>query len=430
MPITLPKDPDGEQYEDYVVAALQALGYFVEPQLTLREGKKDVLELDVVATPSGGGPQDRVLYEVKKEEFSFSNAFKLFGQRIYLTIPKAVLVSLRGTSADYLPVYQAKGRELNVEMCHLPLPMPEMSALATVHNSVPPKQRAAMLVALWYGNIGRRLALSALLSECKARRGTMVVERPRKYLFSVRASFFQPTPLARAEALYNAYFESPKMSADAVASVGMELGVDEERIWKQVRDTKQTLWVQAIMDTEANGRLNIIKNAVDDWLTRGDNPFPTTPVKLVGSTFDVPVHSLPDSFRRGLDSLKAHPYAARVPYLFQAFYSVMGGYFFFDDDDEKSFLSQVTGIPEAQLLDTLGLLDEFFGTGGGGFFFTVKNHMLCMKSVPAFVRGTGAFVRFLVFGLPNYVGKYPQMGWLLAKWHSSLYGVLEPHLHT
>src|SRR5207247_10383991 len=94
----------------------------VEPRLLLLEGKKDVLELDAVATPLGKGVDARVLYEAKKHPFKFSDAFKLFGQRTYLGISRAVFVSLEGAVEDYRPVYEAKGKELGVEMCHLSLP--------------------------------------------------------------------------------------------------------------------------------------------------------------------------------------------------------------------------------------------------------------------------------------------------------------------
>jgi hypothetical protein len=206
-----------------------------------------------------------------------------------------------------------------------------------------------------------------------------------------------------------------------------ETGMKEETLWGQVRDTGKHLWVQAIMDTEANGRLVILKNAFEDCVERGDAPLPTTTMTIGELAFKLPTHSLPISFNHGLHALRAHPFAARIPYLFQAFYLLMGGYFFFKDADEKAFLSQLTSIPEEQLLDTLELLNRFFAPGGGSFFFTAKDEILCMKAVPAFVRGGGAFLRNLVFGLKDY-GKYPQMGWLVEKWHNALYSVLEPHL--
>lgn len=191
MAITLPHNPDGNQYEDLVVAGLQALGYSVEPQLKLREGKKEVLELDVVARPSGGGPNERTLYEAKSENFSFSNAFKLYGQRLHLKIPKATLVSLKGTDPDYLPVYKKKGEELSVAMCHLPASLDAVDALAAPQNGLTAKQRIAVTAAAWYGQIGRRVALSELLRECKERKGTPALDQARTYLFNVRASFSQ-----------------------------------------------------------------------------------------------------------------------------------------------------------------------------------------------------------------------------------------------
>lgn len=430
MAIKLPKNPDGEQYEDFVVAALQALGYFVEPQLKLREGKKEVLELDVVATPSGGGPQERVLYEAKKEEFSFSNAFKLFGQRTYLKIPKAVLVSLRGTTADYLPVYQSKGQELNVAMCHLPISLTGLDALAPVKNNLSEAQRGAVTAAAWFGQIGRRVALSELIRECGNRRGTPALDNARNYLFNVRSSFFQPDPLSRAEALYSAYLATPRMSGDAVALVASDRKYADSDVCEVVRDTYAYLWIQAIMDIEANARFTIIKTAFDDFIERGVAPPPTTTVKLSGLALQLPLHSLPASFYKGLEALRMRDCAARLPYLFQVFYSLLGGYFFFKDADERAFLSQLTCIPEDQLFDSVRLLNHFFAKEGKSFFFTAKDEMLCLKAVPAFVRGGGAFLRKLVFGLRDYSEKYPRMGWLVSRWHFALYSVLDPHLHT
>ena len=126
MPIALPDSPDGEQYEDFVAASLRALGYFIETRLTLREGTKEVLELDVVATPNGGSGKDRELLEAKKDAFSFSNVFKLFGQRTYLNIGKACLVGLKQPDPLHLPVYETKGRRWE-------------SAYATTPSRVPSK---------------------------------------------------------------------------------------------------------------------------------------------------------------------------------------------------------------------------------------------------------------------------------------------------
>jgi len=428
MTIALPTEPDGEQYEDLVVAGLQALGYFVETQLKLREGKKEVLELDVVATPSGGAPEDRILFEVKKERFSFTNIFKLFGQRTYLRIPRAGLVSLHGGDPDHLPVYVSKGDELGVGVCHLQADIMALQRLAPAQNALGEAEHAAITAAAWYQQIARRIALADLLMECRSRRGTAALDHARTYLFNMRASFFQPEPLVRAEALYSAYLATPKLSAEAVALVMAERKLKEKVVWTKVRDSHELLWIQAIVDTEANGRLSIVKNGLDDFLLRGALPAPTTTLKVGNLTLKVPLHALPESFHRGLEALREHSHSRRLPYLFQAFYTLLGGFLFFQDEQELAMMESLTGIPAAELVNTLRLLDHFFAPADSTFFFTAKNNLLCLKMVPGFVRGGGAFLRRMLFKIENYEDRYPIMGWLIARWHNALYHSLEPYL--
>jgi hypothetical protein len=427
MTISLPADPDGNQYEDLVIACLQVLGYFVEPRITLREAKKDILELDVVATPLGGGPRDRTLYEAKKERFSFSNVFKLYGQRTYLGIDNAALVSLRGAEPDYLPVYEAKGADLAVRMCHLPADVTALATLAPPRNLLSDDQRLATAASAWFASIGRTVSHAALLSECKARVGTPALDNARAYVFNSRMSFFQQNPLARAEALYSAYKASPGLAGAAVELVCEELSADDKNIWTAVRDTNKYPWIQAILDAENQGRLAIIKNAFDDYAIRGTLPPPTTTLKLGSLSLNVPLHALPKSFQLGLQSLKAHPHAAKLPYLFQAFYALLGGYLFFNDEGELAFIEALTGVPAAEIQGALRLIDIFF-PAATSFFFTAKNEMMAMKMVPAFVRGAGAFVRSSVLELDDYSARYPNMGWLVSRWHNALYNILEPHL--
>src|SRR4051812_6024939 len=113
MQIDLPKIPTGEQYEDYIAATLRASGYFIESRIVLREGGSELLELDVVATPSGTDYAKRELFEAKKKGPGFGELFKLFGQRMYLGIDNACLVTL-DLSGSSAPVLSAKGKELGV----------------------------------------------------------------------------------------------------------------------------------------------------------------------------------------------------------------------------------------------------------------------------------------------------------------------------
>lgn len=410
------------------MAALQASGYFVEPQLALRDGGKEVLELDVVATPVGGALDDRVLFEVTKDRFSFPDIFKLYGQRIYLDISHATLVSMRGTDDAYLPVYEARGQELGVEVCRLPAEVGEIDRLGEPPNGVAADARKVAAATGWYGQIARRLAIGELQNRCKDNRGVREFEAARVYRFNTRASFFHRSALSRAEALYSAYLESPRLSQDMVRYEASRQQVSEKTIWKRARDTHQELAIQGLMDLESAARFAIVKNALDDFFQRGVLPPPTTTLRVGSLALPIPMHALPQSFHRGLEVIRDHQHGPKLPYLFQVFYSLFGGFLFIDDEDDLQLVEMFTGVPANDVAESLKIFDAFFSSGGSSFFFTVKDSLVCMKMVPGFVRGTGAFFRHDMEDITSYQDRYPEMGWLIARWHNALYHALYPEL--
>lgn len=425
MPISLPSEPNGEQFEDLIVSVLMTLGYFVESNMTLSQDGKEILELDVVATPVGEGTSARILFEVKKEGFNFTNTFKLYGQKIYLGINDACLVSMRGASEDHLPIYQAKGLELGISMCPFPMSGVDLTTLREQKNRLQVEKVNSIVGALWYLSIARRQALSELRKQCKSLHGVAPYENAKKYLFSTRACFFQKEALARAETLYKAYFDNPKLSGALISHVAQSKGVSEDDMWKKVRDTHEHLDIQAIMDLESVARFVIVKNALDDAFERGDAPPPTSRMEFAGLSIDIPRHDLPPKYFNGLDRMKSHEHGSKIPYLFEVFYSLFGGYIFCENQDELELLSQITNIPAKNLIECLHFMDDFFGD----FFYEIKKYkMLCMKGVPAIVRGGGSFVRQNAFGFKEYREKYGEAAWLLGMWHNATYNALEPHL--
>ncbi|MBZ5513793.1 MAG: hypothetical protein LAN62_02925 [Acidobacteriia bacterium] len=408
-------------------ASLMGLGYFVETRLKLREGSKEILELDVVATPTGAAGPARQLFEAKKDAFSFPNVFKLFGQRTYLNIGTASLVGLYSPDPLHFPVYEAKGAELGIKVCNYALESP-FDRLATPANNLSEQQRGRVIAAAWYQQIAKRIREADFFDECKKRPNEECLAQARNYIFNVRASFFQKTALARAEALYNSYLASPRLSGAAIGQVAREAGVSERHAWNMVNDTDRWPWVQALMQTETTARLTIVKNALDDVVERGALPPPGTVLRLGSLTLNVPLNALPRSFFDGLSVVRDHPHALRLPYLFQAFADLLGGFIVLHDDEELAFIEALTGVPRTDVVDCVKILDEFFAPEGGTFFFVQKDEVLCMKMTPATVRGGGAFLRRIVFGIDDYAKRYPHMGWLIGKWHNTLYQLLEPHL--
>jgi len=303
MTIALPTNPDGEQYEDLVISTLLVLGYFVETNMTLSQEGKEILELDVVATPLGGSEDDRVLHEVKKGGFSFTNVFKLYGQRLYLGINAGQLVSLKGANEDHLPIYRSKGKEVNISICHFPLDAEKATCLAEEKNSLALPIKEKIVPSVWYTHIARRVALTSLRTAYKQNKGIAEYANARAYQFSSKASFFQKTALARAETLYKAYLDNPKLSGRLVSHISTQHSVTEPSVWTQARDTHEHLDVQSLMDLESLVRFSILKNAFDDYVSRGDAPPPSETVSLGDISFDVPRHNLPQSYYAG-DALK------------------------------------------------------------------------------------------------------------------------------
>jgi len=426
--ITLPKEPDGNQFEDFVAASLRSLGYFVETRVTLRDGKKEVLELDVVATPSGGSALDRELYEAKKGTPSFPDMFKLFGQRIYLGIDHACLATLGEAEPQHKPIYDAKGAELNVRPCCHKLDFSQLAGLAPPRNNLNEQQRQMVAAIAWYLQIAKRLAQAAQAEMCNANKGVMPYDDLRRYAFEVHASFFAQTPLNRAETLYAAYFAHPKLAGDLVNEIASKENVSAKDVWNQVNDTHERLWLQSQMQAEGVARVAIIKHAMDHVASTGGAPLPTFTLKIGGTSHTVVAYSLPPRFITGLGTLHKHPHSLRLPYLYQSFLELCGGFLFTKSGEDLGLLEALTGVPKDEVLPALLLLDEFFAPSGGSMFYSVKGELLCLKMVPGFVRAIGSILRQKFFGFEDYDQQYPGLGWLLRKWHAAGYTVLAQEL--
>lgn len=428
MAVKLPSNPGGNDYEDLIAAILLTLGYFTETRVVLRAGKKEVLELDVVATPLGHGAEARELVEAKKASWQFSTIFKLFGQRLHLNIPTARLVSLKHPDPLYKEIYEQEASKMAVHLSVLALDGTTAAEdMAMPRNDIEMDLRSRITPGVWFQRIARRLAQADFLKYCNSDPTDALLTRAKEYHWAVQSTFFKQTALARAENLYDAYTNWPKLSGDFVARIAFGEGVDETKIWDRLWDTDSLLWLQYLVAVEHAARLAILKNALDDIQERGDQPIKTYPIKFGSETVgEWPLHMLPQRFLDGLDLIRAHPHGLKLPYLFQVYLEVFGGFLFQHDQQELDFISKMTQIPPNDIVPSIRVQDHFFAPEGKTFFFEAKGEMLCMKMVPAFLHGTGAFVRQKVYGVDDYEARFPTMGWLVKRWHQALYRILEP----
>ena len=103
--IQLTDIPKGTDLEEYVAAAFQASGFFVERNIVEKEEGIDILELDIIVSDYQlNSPPEIKLIEVKSSNWGFRDIFKLKGWLEYLedTFNGYLIVSKKDDHYDIL----------------------------------------------------------------------------------------------------------------------------------------------------------------------------------------------------------------------------------------------------------------------------------------------------------------------------------------
>jgi hypothetical protein len=429
MPLSLPTNPTGEQFEDLLSASLRANGYYTESRVTLRESMQDVLEIDVLASPVGGAPGTERLFEAKKNPDILSSVFKLYGQRMYLNLPSACLVSGRPIPRRHADVLNRTASQMSIGLCHHGLGAGDLDTAAPVHSGLDATERQHVTEAGWFANIARRVAQDAFARMTAARRADAPYSAARDYYVEVQNTVFVREPLARVERLYDAYRSAPNMTGAFVECIASEEGKPATVIWNEIDNTADRLWLQYAEALEHCARLAIMKNALQHIVASGTGTVDTTTISFGGGSIAVPRYFLPERFVGTLAALHAWPWGSRVPYCLQLFIEGLGGMLSLTDGRDAEFLAKASGIPVAEIPRALRFYDEMFGRDGWSWFFDTRDELRRLQLVPAFMRAMGAFQR-QVLGLKDYSEQFPQMGWLLSRWHNAGYAVLQPVLEV
>lgn len=422
MAIRLPSDPRESSYEDLISACLTGLGFFVEANLHLRDDTTEILELDVVATPVVNPLKDVLLLDAKSGKTGIADIFKMFGWRVFLGIPRACIV--RPTPPDPTKVRSLVklGSETSVHVATVNLKDFDLSCIPSKSLVMPDALRDKVIANAWYGRIGKRLCIQDFTQFSKQPGLTSPV-RAKEYRWAIEQSFFARQPLERARAVYDAYQSAAGITGVVIDELASKSSASSTSIWDQVRDTHERKAVQFCLMMEHTARLRIVKNSLIHLIQR----------ESAGGTKDEAFRwlldewAMPASCQNGMARLQNHEFRNRIPFLWQLFIEVFGGYYCLTDTCDVQLLSDCTGIPVGQIPECLDLYGEFF-PNSGGWFMTAKGELRIMKNVPAVYHGTGAFLRDSVFGSGEYAKRIPQMAWLVARWHNALYAILEPEL--
>lgn len=427
MAIRLPRNPTEHDYEDFVAAWLQVLGYFVETRLLLRSGSTEILELDVVASPAGGTPDDRLLVDAKGGKTGFSDLFKIYGWRKYLGIPRGAIIHSKRVDPTRARALEAVTEKTTVHSIYLTTDNITPRDPVFQVSGATPEQARHLLACTWYKQIAIRELCANFAHRRKSLPDDALLAAASEYERQVEASFFNESPLGRIHTLYTGYQNHPRLTGQFVEATSTTKSIDQKNLWGAVHDTHEYGWIQYVELIELRARINIVKSALDYALTTDYHPGARVRGGSLGGLDweDLSFIMTPDSFQAGLDALLGTEHAIRIPYLLQSFVEVFGG-FYREESDDLVLLSSLTGIPSADIPKALGVLDAFFPMAEGWFYDT--RDLRLVKMLPGFLRGVGCFLRHDLYSLSDYSEYSAGTYWLLNKWHNALYETLESRL--
>ncbi len=408
MPINLPTQPTGYQFEEAVASTVRSIGYFTENRTILDYAGREVLELDVVASPASDGFLNRILVDAKKDTTGFGDIFKIFGWRTFLRIPSGCVVHGSAMEDSALAAFKEVCPKLQVYANHFDLGAPtSFEAIPLINTGADDKLRRAVASVGWYQLISDRLAFEDFHKIRKANPEEKLFLRVRQYRRACHLAFFEPDPLKRVLILYSAFQKDPGISGACVDWQASKSHKSADGIWEAIRDTADQPWIQHVLTLEARARVLIIKNGIEAGL-----------LGIMKASF------LPKNFRIGFELASKSPNRTRIPYILQLYSELFGG--FIIDDTDRAQLATLAGAPVDAVTETLDLFDIFYPTPNG--WRTSSKEIQMTKMTPAYLRGIGSFFRQESRSLEKYSSVAPKMAWLISKWHNAAYQLLEKEL--
>ncbi len=402
MTIYLPVSPTDLDYKDLVIAALISLGYYFEARLILRSGSEEVLEFDAIVTPTNNY-QQRCIVEVKSGNWGNSDIFKLAGQVQYTGNESAWLVHLK-------PQDNEKNRATRQVCSVLPVTCIHLTRDQVLNRDAAPifprameqtQREYSVVKAAWWSRMADRYAHKCFVHWSKSfgKEPPAPVVAALAYQKAMDSSLLAHSPHERALALYDAYHATPRLLQE-VAAIG---GKDVKSINSEAWNTSGQMHLQYLMTLRSRARVAIIKNAYDQILREGSQ-----------ARLD---DRFPASFISGMKSLEAHPYPERVPFFFQTFAEILGGFYYPLDPDDRRLVSDVTSMPIENVASTIRLMNEFFPYPPGWTNDIRGLELSSIKFVPAYMRGVGCIYRQNVYGRGGRMGT--------TEWYRALYELLK-----
>jgi hypothetical protein len=410
--VTLPKDPGGADFEDYVCAYLQAAGLYTDRSVTER-GDAEILELDIISSDyKANSPPEKVLFEAKAGDWGMPDVFKVKGWISYLDIARGVFVVREGRQhEDY---YIKKASEMDIRLIVIN-DLDQMQSRLTGALGIPEVE--PIVRDLWrFAFLTERKTLSLIKKRKREKPDLACYRALDQYLFTINSRiFFSPTALGRVDDLYDEFKKTPNLSAKCIHEInGGDFNDDCEQVAKEafedcnyhgkINDLALTTYA------EHRARLAILKGAVDYLLYKnsgkGELAEQAWTIRLSGfqQTFSQ-MNMLPRAFREAVEGLAKDEYFYRYPIVWQWFTLFFGGFLLKDRlDDEYAALGRLTGTPASEIPKALACYDSLFPIGPGKSWFVdvPKTSIRKVQMFPIQFAGIGALARRMLNGGKEY----------------------------
>jgi hypothetical protein len=388
MTIRLPHDAHGYDYEDQVCSILLAHGYYLETRLILKKGLEEVLEFDAIATPVNNH-KDRKVVEVKSGKWGISDIFKLYGQVMYTAESGAWLFHKKAAPDTKKQAISEVTEKVPVSTININIGAENQVEEVPAGLTIPDDVATVIFSTSWWSRSAERIAQSRFRDWCKSQTNPPeVVSSAQTYLSSMDECLFKQNPLARVNALYDAYKAAPQITSSLIDHLATSEKSDIGAVRKTVFGNNGRPHIQYVAAQEYRARVAIMKNAynalLDEEATQEKN-------RSGSSLSEIIQMLLPASFRNGMRALRSYPYANHIPFFYQVFVEVLGGFYIPDDEREMDFMAKATGIPPEQIPAALEILDAFFPIEKGWVHDGDKVRFL--KGLPAYLKGAGCFAR-------------------------------------
>ncbi len=184
MTITLPTQPTGKQFEEAVAAFVRSIGYFTENRTVFDYEGREILELDVVASPISDDFTKRILVDAKKSTAGFADIFKIYGWRTFLKIPRGCIAHGSAMGAHEIAAFKEVCPKLEVYADSFEIGAskpPLMESVPTINVGAPEELRRTAAAVGWYGLIADRLVLESFRALRKKNPEDPLLIRVRQY---------------------------------------------------------------------------------------------------------------------------------------------------------------------------------------------------------------------------------------------------------